>query len=450
VTLAVLDLNDVELAIGNSGGILARSPGFAHIGSEGIAVGTAARSRARLDPRRTLSQFWSRLGTEPLHVASREARHHADLAYRQLLALHELAGRPAELLLAVPGSFSREQLSILLGIAERCSFHAVGLVDSALAAASTLALPAAAMHLELHLHQSVLTRLVNEHGQLARGEVRALPAAGLTQMLDRWARRASAAFIQQTRFDPLHSAATEQQLADSLPGWLAVLGTQDDVVAEVQQGANRYRAVLRADEMLEAVHSVYEQLLEALARDAGNGALLLGPQLARMPRFAARVPGAVTLEAEAAIRGALAHAAHIRGSERTLRFVTRLPSPPRTPATPPVPAAPAPAAARAPAELPPTHLVAGTRALRLAPGTLYLFGDEESGWRLARSASAASRCVLEWSDEGWAASAPRGVLLRVDGLPAPAPTRVRSGTRLGIDDATLLFVSEIPADGDAA
>jgi len=447
VSLAVLELNDAELTIGDANGILARSPGFAHVLPQGTVVGETARNRARLDPRRTISQFWLRLGTEPLHQSTPHTRHHADLAYHQLVHVHELAGRPPELLLAVPGSFSREQLAILLGIAERCPFRATGLVDSALAAASTLVLPGAALHLELQLHQCVLSRLALEDGTLVRSEVRTVAGAGLAQLQERWARRAAAAFIQQTRFDPLHAAAIEQQLCDRLPEWLAALALEDDATAELQQGPNRYRATLRAGEMLDAVHPVYEQLLEALARDSGDGALLLGPHAARLPRFAERVPGAITLDAEAAIRGALQHASLIRGTERALRFVTRLPArgDPQAVASAPHREAPDPGAAPAP-----THLVAGTRALRLAPGTLYLHGDDAAGWHLARSASPASRCILEWDGHCWHASAPPGVLLRIDGLPAPTSTPVRSGTRLGIQDATLLFVTESAADADAA
>ena len=88
MSLAVLELNDAELAIGDAAGIRARSPGFAHLLPQGAVVGEAARRRARLDPRRTISQFWVRLGTEPLHQPTPQVRHHADLAYQQLLHVH--------------------------------------------------------------------------------------------------------------------------------------------------------------------------------------------------------------------------------------------------------------------------------------------------------------------------------------------------------------------------
>jgi hypothetical protein len=120
VSLAVLELNDAALLLGDAGGVVVRSPGFALLTADAPVLGEAARAVARIDPRRTNNQFWQRLGTEPLHHAPTHTRHHADIGYRHLLHVHELGGKPAEVLLAVPGSFTREQLALLLGIAERC------------------------------------------------------------------------------------------------------------------------------------------------------------------------------------------------------------------------------------------------------------------------------------------------------------------------------------------
>lgn len=452
MSLAVLDLNDAGVVIGDATGLLATSPAYALLEPGAAVLGEPARQRARLDPRRTLNHFWHRLGTEPLHHAPAHTRHNADLAWRHLLQLHDLAGKPAELLLAVPGSLSREQLALLLGIAERCPFRAVGLVDGALAAASTLPFPAAAaLHVELQLHQAVLTRLEREGDSLARGAVLTLPGTGLAPLQDRWARRAAAAFIQQTRFDPLHAASAEQQLHDRLPGWLAVLAEAESVDAELQHGANRYRATLRAGDMLEAVQSLYAGLLEAIAREAADASLLLGSHAAALPRLAERLPDALPLAADAVVRGALLHAGRIRSEERALRFVLRLPaSGAPAPVPAPLPEAPSPAPAPEPtASRAPTHLVALDQALRLAPGELSVLGNAREGWRLVRGIAADARCRLVHDGAGWLALPAPGVLLRVDGLPAPRGARITAGTQLGIEEATLLLVAEATVDGDA-
>jgi hypothetical protein len=456
VSLAVLELNDAALLLGDADGVRARSPAFALLAADAPVMGEAARSTARIDPRRTLSQFWQRLGTEPLHHAPAHTRHHADLGYRHLLHVHELGGKPAELLLAVPGSFTREQLALLLGIAERCPFHACGLVDSALAAAATVPLSGPAIHLELQLHQAVLTRIEHEQGTLSRGTVRTLPGTGLSALQDRWARRAAEAFIQQCRFDPLHAAASEQALYDRLPGWLDALAVQESVEAEIRQEEHRHRATLRAADMLDAAQAIYTDLLEALAREGGGASLLLGARVAGLPRFAARVPEAHCLEEDASLRGALRNVDRVRSEERALRFVTRLPA--RSAAEPPagantaigagmLAAAHAPEPARA---LPATHLVAGSQALRLQGERLHLLGNTAEGWRLSRTVSAGSRCGLEQLNGDWHVSPASGVLLRIDGLPVPARVQVRAGSRLGIEDETLVFVAEVSADSDAA
>lgn len=453
MSLAVLELNDAALLLGDAGGVVVRSPGFALLTADAPVLGEAARAAARIDPRRTNNQFWQRLGTEPLHHAPAHTRHHADIGYRHLLHVHELGGKPAEVLLAVPGSFTREQLALLLGIAERCPFRACGLVDSALAAAATLRLPGPAIHLELQLHQAVLTHIENEAGTLARGAVRTVPGAGFMALQDRWARRAAEAFIRQSRFDPLHAAASEQALYDRLPDWLEALSRDESVEVEIRQQDNRHRATLRASEMLDAAQSIYTDLLEALAREGAGASILLGSRMARLPRFAERVPEAQSLAEDAPLRGALHNAARVRSEERALRFVTRLPAgeAPLTVAAVPAVATPTRATighvARVRAA---THLVAGNSALRLLGERLYLAGSAADGWRLSRSDPGDTRCQLDQADGDWHASPAPGVLLRIDGLPAPGRMKVAAGTRLGIEDETLVFVAEVTAYGDAA
>lgn len=453
MSLAVLELNDAALLLGDAGGVVVRSPGFALLAADAPVLGEAARAAARIDPRRTNNQFWQRLGTEPLHHAPPHTRHHADLGYRHLLHVHEQGGKPAEVLLAVPGSFTREQLALLLGIAERCPFRACGLVDSALAAAATVQLPGPAIHLELQLHQAVLTQIENEAGTLSRGAVRTVPGAGFAALQDRWARRAAEAFIRQCRFDPLHAAASEQALYDLLPGWLESLSREESVEVEIRQQDNRHRATLRAGEMLDAAQSTYTDLLEALAREGAGASILLGSHMARLPRFAERVPEAHRLEEDAPLRGALLNAARVRSEERALRFVTRLPGGDVPQTVAPLHAVAIPTRAtnqQVSRVLPATHLVAGGSALRLFGERLYLAGSAADGWRLSRTDPGDARCQLDQADGDWYAAPTPGVLLRMDGLPAPGRMKVRAGTRLGVEDETLMFVAEVTADGDAA
>ena len=112
----VLEINDTGLLLSDGARVIAESPGFAALEGKALHVGAAARARSRLDPRRAFSRFWYQLEAT-LPAPAGAARSHADLAFAHLQSLREIAG-DAPLILAAPGTLSREQLAILLGLIE--------------------------------------------------------------------------------------------------------------------------------------------------------------------------------------------------------------------------------------------------------------------------------------------------------------------------------------------
>src|SRR3990172_12282752 len=147
----IIELNDSEVRVAAAGRIIVRSPGCAVVRGERVCFGHEALKLAHLHPRETYNRFWAHLSQDALHTPTRRFRHHADLAYAHLLALYEEAGKPDEVIFAVPGSFSNEQLSLLLGIAQACPFKAVGLVDSAVASAAAVAGRGRYAHVAIYL-----------------------------------------------------------------------------------------------------------------------------------------------------------------------------------------------------------------------------------------------------------------------------------------------------------
>ena len=129
----VFELNDTGIYCNGQQGSALISPGYALLTNTGVATGTEAQQRFWLEPQHSYNQFWRQLSLSPLPTVSRYARHHADLAYAQLLQLHRDCGEPEDVIFAVPGSFSNEQLGILLGLAKASPFNVVGLVDAAIA-----------------------------------------------------------------------------------------------------------------------------------------------------------------------------------------------------------------------------------------------------------------------------------------------------------------------------
>jgi hypothetical protein len=336
VTLLVFEFNDAAIAVWGDSGLLLESPGVAILEPRGVTVGRAAHRIARMNPRATNDRYWDELSLEPLDKPTARIRSHADLAYAQLDEIRrELGDETAEAVFAVPGSFDKEQLALLLGIARECAIRVVGLVDAPVAAATRALLDGDLLHVDVLLHRAVLTR-IRRDAQLTRTGIDSVAKAGLAALRERWIDHMADAWLTQTRFDPLHLAETEQALYDRLPGWLGELGAEDSIALEMQSGPKTHRASVSRDGLLGAVRKHYDRIAAQVRAAAAEGPLtvLLSARAAQLPGLAdalgaAAGNAAVGLAADDVARGVFAHAGDIRSEGDSLSFVTRLPAPPR-------------------------------------------------------------------------------------------------------------------------
>src|SRR4051794_33631005 len=196
--------------------ILANVPGVAVLEDSGTLTGEQAASRIRLNPLSAQTNYWRGLSTESLVRPSRLARTTADVAYAQaseLLAPHK--DDPEGVLLAIPAGYTREQLGLLLGVINETAVTVAGMVDAGLAACSLEPAPARVLHLDLELHQAILTvldyvgaRSANERGGLKRSRYEIVPRRGLLALEQSWMQLIAEHFVRSTRFDPLHDASS--------------------------------------------------------------------------------------------------------------------------------------------------------------------------------------------------------------------------------------------------
>ena len=119
--MLALELIDSGLLLarqrGETSEVLTEVPGIAFLGDDTTRTGDAAVERIRLNPLLAHTNFWRGLSTEELTRPSRLARTTADIAFaqaEQLLCPHSSVG--VSVLLAVPACYSREQLTLLLGV----------------------------------------------------------------------------------------------------------------------------------------------------------------------------------------------------------------------------------------------------------------------------------------------------------------------------------------------
>jgi hypothetical protein len=214
------------------------------------------------------------------------------------------------------------QLGLLLGIARHAGIPVAGVVDFAVAACAGLAARAAVLHLDVQLYQAVLTEMQGA-AVLRRRRVEAAPRAGQKAMYSAWAQLVAEAMVRRTRFDPLHQAATEQQLHLRLPEWLAGLGARESLDATIETGGGSFTATLRREQFTLAAEAWYAQLAELVRgghRADEPATLALSARAALLPALSERLgalPGldVVLLPEAAPAAGAAAHAAELGPAE---------------------------------------------------------------------------------------------------------------------------------------
>jgi len=332
VSLLAAHINDAGISVLDSNRILYREPGFALLEDNELLTGKMAYAQSREKPRSIHNEYWSNLQTTSL--ADRRFHHlsAADLVSRQLEQIWQQHGAGNELLVAVPAYMGTDNLGLFLGIASELGVPIVALVDAAVAATRRQYKGGIPAHVDLSLHSATLTRVAQaEQAQVDRAEV--IEGSGILALYDAWISVIAEAFVQQSRFDPLHTAETEQALHDCLPQWLAAASVGEKVVLQVEYRSIEHQAEIESLELVAAAAPIYHNIvsnLRALFRADETPALQLSDRAARMPGLAdtltARVGGEVyLLEAGATSRGLLARCRDMKSGDSTLSLVRHLP-----------------------------------------------------------------------------------------------------------------------------
>lgn len=324
MTLQALELNDHAITLGAESGVCVASPGFALAREQGLVLGEAAQSQSRLHPNESHNRFWQDLSLDELPgIHGGKIRHLADFAYAQLLAIAEEAKLPSgetlDVLVNVPGSFSRQQLGILLGIAKPTPFNIVGLVDSAIASAAALyaAEPVAqgkpVIVLQQQLHQTLLSLVTVRQAQLRVESVVSLPSTGSQHVMDSLMQLSTELFIEQCRFNPQHDAATEQLLYNALPSWLQSEPESGSLILELAADGTMHNAKLPYESLVSALaptrHRIAEQVI-ALLKAAPNARLVVCSTLGELPGLRSTLSSTAecsVVDSAASIAASLAH-----------------------------------------------------------------------------------------------------------------------------------------------
>lgn len=332
MALIATHLNDAEISVIDSERLIYREPGFALLEDDHLIAGAEAYAAARLKPRRIQNEFWSKLQTSPLADSRFQHLSTADLVSRQFEQMWKAASEHGDqLLIAVPAYMSAPSLGLLLGIIAEFNVPVVAMVDAAVAATRREYKGAVPVHVDLGLHTTIMTR-ISQAGQAQVDRSAVVDGSGLLALQDAWIRAIATAFVQQSRFDPLHTAETEQLMQDNLPAWLASAASSSKVEFEIEYRGITHKATLESLQIVEAAASVYQRIvsnLRALYRADEVPAIQLSSRAARMPGLAemlqARVGGEVyLLEPGATARGLLARCREMQRGESGVSLIRQL------------------------------------------------------------------------------------------------------------------------------
>ena len=294
------------------------SPGFALPQKEGLLVGKEAESKAHLFPRQIIHDFWDHLNTDPLEQPGNNLpQSTAEIAYNHLDSIwKQIQEIGKDVIMAVPAFYDRQQLGLILGIANELSIPVRGFVPLALAASPGARPGKMMLHLDIHLHRLEVTYL-KQDDQVSMEDSVTGTEKGLIYLHRKWAEAIAQEFVSYTRFDPLHQAASEQELYHRLPGILFNLQHSPSIAFDMTGGSRSYGITLTRElftRQAEPVYTEIHQLIQGLqtkhVKNETALILYLTHRLVRLPgckEFLAGMKGAEIFELEvgAGARGAL-------------------------------------------------------------------------------------------------------------------------------------------------
>jgi len=301
MSLIGLELNDTGILAAVQGnpaklldidGQAKESPGFALPQKKELLIGRAAESKAHLFPRQVLNRFWDQLNTEPLEQSGKHLPHNqVEVVYHHLAAIWQrLQARGDEVVLAIPSFYERTQMGLILGAAQELGIPVKGFLPLSLAASSQRRPDKMLLYLDICLHRIEVVYLEQEQ-LLSIRDSATTSEKGLLHLYRQVVDAIAEQFVRTTRFDPLHQAASEQELYDRLPDALAQLVYSPSINLEIASGSRPYNIMLERDLITHRIEPVYREILRLIERMRTKRGYDQKPLVLQLSHRLARLPG---------------------------------------------------------------------------------------------------------------------------------------------------------------
>lgn len=281
-----IQLDDRAVAFARDGHVLSSAPSAVWDGSTGEPAGTNAWNALRRHPTATSTRHLGVL------LGQRSASDRTVALVAAELVRRFAAQPPApdeRVWMATPARASEQGLSAMLAIARNLSLPVDGFIDAAVAAVAALGLEQSALVLEIGMHETAATYIDRDGAQVRRRRTAITQRGGLIAFYQGWLELVSTTMVKRTRFDPLHDAATEQNLFDSLATWAREAAATGAVDAVLNKGAERFEVTLTRDQFAQAGQALHRDIMRLLheLRPAGAPIALVVPSAIKdLPGFA--------------------------------------------------------------------------------------------------------------------------------------------------------------------
>ena len=283
MTVFAIELNDRAVSLARGGNVLTSAPSTVFNGTAGASAGANAWRELRSQPMATSSRHLGALLTQRGLSARTETLVAAELKAR-------LAEQPLHdgerVWIATPAHASGAGLEALLGITRRLGLPVDGFIDSAAVVSAALESERNTIVLELGLHHAAATAVDRDGSHARRRRSVLTERGGFIELCQIWLDLISTTMVKRTRFDPLHDAATEQQLFDAMPSLTREAASTGNATASVTRGRERFEVALTRDQFAQAAEPIYRAMAGLLhqLRPAGTPIAMVVPRpLADLP-----------------------------------------------------------------------------------------------------------------------------------------------------------------------
>lgn len=259
----ILNINDSNISLVSDGSVSYQDQGFIFVDKKDISIGKEALKKWRIFPKNIINDYWFNLSDDKYKSLDFANYSPAHLISFHLKEIKNSLRSDHSLTVVYPPYMNAKQLSLFLGIANACDISIQAFVQSPVAATRRRYIDSKLVHLDLHLHgMSVSVMQNNQDSSIDESLI--IGKCGLIELNKAWAEMISSAFIEKLRFDPLHSAKSDQILYDNLDNWVVCALNNDQVEVKIDFRNQSNAIFIDSPEFHKAVKSNYRLLVNKL------------------------------------------------------------------------------------------------------------------------------------------------------------------------------------------